>query len=139
MTKEKKCSCCQSILPLSAFHRDKGNPDGRQSKCRDCRSVYYRHGNVRGVLPLDVSHLDETLESILDEIQSDIEKISEAEKKGYKTEPRIEDICTARIKVFEGVLDDLFGDYRLKEKVLKNGIIKRVDGKIIIIPVKATK
>ena len=139
MMKEKQCCTCKSVLPLSAFHRAGLRKDGRMSRCRDCRAVLYRRGNKSSVLPLDKLHLDETLESILDEMRSDTEKISEAKEKGYETEPRIKDVCAARIEVFKSVLNDLFDKYGLKEKNMKNGTIKRINGEIIIRPVKVKK
>jgi hypothetical protein len=36
----KTCSQCGSARPLTDFHSDKSQPDGRYSRCRFCRSPY---------------------------------------------------------------------------------------------------
>lgn len=34
---EKQCRKCEQVKPLSDFHRDRGRPDGRQSRCKECQ------------------------------------------------------------------------------------------------------
>lgn len=38
---EKKCGRCGEVKPLDAFHRSKGNRDGRHRRCKLCRSQTY--------------------------------------------------------------------------------------------------
>ena len=33
---EKRCSSCGEVKPRSEFHRQRGKPDGLQTKCRQC-------------------------------------------------------------------------------------------------------
>lgn len=35
----KKCSCCQKMLPLTSFNKDKTRRCGYSSRCRDCRKT----------------------------------------------------------------------------------------------------
>lgn len=36
----KTCSTCHESKPLNAFHRNDDAPDGRKSRCKECRAVY---------------------------------------------------------------------------------------------------
>jgi len=38
--KKKRCSECREIKPLSEFHRNRANPDGREGKCKVCRAEH---------------------------------------------------------------------------------------------------
>lgn len=40
MSKTRKCSKCKQILPLTAFHRNKTQPDGRGYHCKKCKVKY---------------------------------------------------------------------------------------------------
>lgn len=133
MKTTKKCSSCKSVLPLSAFHRNGLSPDGRHCRCRTCRGVSYRKGNTKSILSLDEAHLNETLESILDEIRSDVQAIKRAKENGWLGgDPDIKVICKARTETFKSVLDNLFKEYKLTKKILDNGTIQRVNGEIRI-------
>lgn len=39
-TGNKICSTCRKVKPVTAFHRHKGKPDGRQTVCKDCKIAY---------------------------------------------------------------------------------------------------
>lgn len=44
----KKCSRCQTELPITAFHKNRSSKDGHQHRCKDCdraahRETYARH------------------------------------------------------------------------------------------------
>lgn len=45
----KKCSKCNEIKELSAFHIQRGAKDGHKSWCRSCNQIY-EYGGERGVL-----------------------------------------------------------------------------------------
>lgn len=36
----KRCSGCDKVQQLEAFHRDRSSVDGRHSRCRTCRAEY---------------------------------------------------------------------------------------------------
>jgi hypothetical protein len=36
----KRCSKCEQVKPLDAFHLCSASPDGRQYFCRECRAAY---------------------------------------------------------------------------------------------------
>ena len=38
----KRCSGCGVVKPLGDFYRDRTKPDGRVSRCKECRSAYKR-------------------------------------------------------------------------------------------------
>lgn len=33
---EKQCSCCNQVLPVEMFHKDRNNRDGMRSQCKAC-------------------------------------------------------------------------------------------------------
>lgn len=35
---EKGCGKCRVVKPLSGFHRNRRNRDGRETNCRECRA-----------------------------------------------------------------------------------------------------
>ncbi|QHJ81023.1 MAG: hypothetical protein [Caudoviricetes sp.] len=44
----KQCSICRTIKPLEEFHRNKRQKDGRDRRCRACKSAYCKeryHGD----------------------------------------------------------------------------------------------
>lgn len=43
-TREKRCSRCREIKPLSAFHHNRSQTGGRYAYCRDCVSARYQEG-----------------------------------------------------------------------------------------------
>jgi hypothetical protein len=82
---------------------------------------------------LSLDHLDETLESILEEIREDVERVKTAKVNGMLGgHPDIKEICGARSDVFKSLLNDLFNEYQLTKKVLGNGTIERIQDKIKI-------
>ncbi|MCW2496397.1 MAG: hypothetical protein JWQ77_2321 [Jatrophihabitans sp.] len=44
-THSKRCYSCQELKPLEEFHRYSRTLDGRQYKCRKCRSAYQQQYN----------------------------------------------------------------------------------------------
>ncbi|HVA58962.1 MAG TPA: S26 family signal peptidase [Mycobacteriales bacterium] len=46
----KRCSRCRLILPVEAFGKDKGKPDGLTSRCRGCRAEAARQRRSAAVL-----------------------------------------------------------------------------------------
>ena len=37
---EKRCCDCRQLKPLDAFHINRNMPDGRQYRCKACRTLY---------------------------------------------------------------------------------------------------
>jgi len=130
MNETKKCTCCEEVKPLTAFHRQWQSRDGRMSKCRTCRSVSY---SKKAVQVFDEVYIDETLESILDEIRSDQEEIRRAKINGWSGgDPDIEVVCKARTETFKTLLNELFDVHKLSKKIIANGTIERVNREIKI-------
>ena len=44
---EKRCSICQQIKPIEAFHRDKSAYDGRSHRCEICTKAEKRHPRAK--------------------------------------------------------------------------------------------
>lgn len=45
-TREKRCSRCREIKPLSAFHHNRSMRDGRHGYCRACDAARYREARI---------------------------------------------------------------------------------------------
>lgn len=45
--KTKKCRECGRELPLTAFGKQRGNPDGLHTRCKECENAYQRAYNAR--------------------------------------------------------------------------------------------
>lgn len=43
----KRCPTCQEMKPFDAFHKDKHQPDGHASRCKECRKVSEREQRIR--------------------------------------------------------------------------------------------
>ena len=134
MSKTKQCSGCKEVLPLTAFHVSGMAKDGRNPRCRTCRSRYYKSGYGKFAPPqVDEGLLNEALESILDEIRSDREALEKAKQNGFSGgDPDIQVMYKARTETFKTLLNELFDTHKLTKKVLKNGTIERVNGNLKI-------
>jgi hypothetical protein len=43
----KRCSGCHELKPFEAFHKDKHQPDGHASRCKECRKISEREQRIR--------------------------------------------------------------------------------------------
>ena len=43
----KQCPTCGEVKPLSAFHRNQSNPDGRNRWCAECVNAWNRESSAR--------------------------------------------------------------------------------------------
>lgn len=44
---EKRCPACGEVKPLSEYHQNKSNPDGRHHYCKPCNKAQVKARNVR--------------------------------------------------------------------------------------------
>lgn len=54
MTESKACRKCGEVKPLTEFSRRKQNPDGLQTRCRPCDSLYQRAARKKRMGTLNV-------------------------------------------------------------------------------------